>query len=578
MGTSGKELAMDITPKALSQIIENVAGQEPRIRQTRIADVWDIDDTGNQFPVLLYQFLPSTVTTGSIFGNNWVSTYSIEFYLAEYRREDFLNVEDALSDCHSILIDFLKKLASKENHRSYGVTIPSDISTEFVLLEGRDEVIAVKATALITVQLDACTSQLPLQSITATTSTCGFISDPVTSNVFSQNGTLLNSGSTPADGTFNYTVPNTTIANEAPTQLYSVDASETLFTIPNMSWTNSDGQNLTSFLAAIYVEDQTAPDIVVTNTNGGEEITLALSGNIYHPFSASSLNVKVYNSDADVLLNTGITSNLEFTVDDCTINLVSNGGSPLVSTISVPAGTTDAIVIPDFTIINSNGQSASSVSYSATVHVDFTFSGGNISYQKPWNNQYNSYDEVGTLDNSRPLYDEGWHMRNGSYTFEVTGDTMATLDTTDPVPYTAITANNIFGNKYRFTNSAGTQDMSSSYIIDHLTGLGWRTDSQYNSSQGADWEAQLSGATDSTLNGFDDWRVATCNEMMTIIPLMNSGLDPYFTSASNWAYTSTTDPSDLDNAISSFVGQHFYKTTKNSTGRRVCYVRNHFKG
>lgn len=562
----------ELSNKAIYQLIERASSSEGWIKEIRFSDFWIAEDKDNSYPLLVIDVL----------GGGYTDiprrrSFEIQLTLFDQRRDDNLNFQDAVSSTRNVLEDIVVRLRSAPYSSAYGVRFISDPSSRVIKWgDSNDKLIGTQMNFEISVPSTVCASSLP--PVVGSPSIILPECDSVVSNVFSQNGTLLNSGSTSFPSQFNYTVPSLTITTEAPAQIVTIDASVVNYELESIVWANSEGKYISSYLPVHYSGTMYADDVVVVNSNGGEQATLPLSGTVHFPFSASPVNFEVYNSVDDQL--TAITSSItsEYYVPNSTINLVPNGGEYIVSTTEIPATQSDNLVIPDFNIINSNGQSATSVSYSGNVHVDFSADTSAIIYQRPINTQRDSYDESGTLDNSRASYDEGWHLRNGTYDYvPPASGTLARLDLTDQNPYTALTTTNAFGNHYRFTNTAGTQDYSSQYVIDHLTGLGFYTQSEYDASfGGGNWAGQLSAATASNRFGYSDWRVASWNEWQSILPLYGSGYDVPFSNFSTVAVCSTTDATDLDNYITNFVGKHFYKAPKTNTARRFILVRNHY--
>jgi len=362
-------------------------------------------------------------------------------------------------------------------------------------------------------------------------------------------------------------------------------------------------------------EDYVVGDVAVY-VNGGLEDTVPYSGSVYTTYACADVDIEIRNSvpkKGGVLTGVTISSggNFLYEVADSVVS-VENTNGVVIASVNVPAEGAESYVvansnfsvkdsdgnliqalslspvasaeylIPDFNIINQDGQTASSVNYSGTVYTNFTGateSEAGIIYQRPVNSQKDSYNDAGVIDNTSASYDEGWHMRNGSYDYTPTGTTMVQLDFTADDPFTALTTTNAFGNNYRFTAADGTQSLPDNYVVDNLTGLGWWSDELYSNDYGGGyWGAQLSAATDSNVGGYSDWRVATWNECQSITNLVGSGYHPtYFSSlVSTYLVLSTTDGSDTNSYITTFIGKHFYKQAKTAGGRKAVYVRNHF--
>lgn len=72
--------------------------------------------------------------------------------------------------------------------------------------------------------------------------------------------------------------------------------------------------------------------------------------------------------------------------------------------------------------------------------------------------------------------------------------------------------NNLFSNTNRFTDEDGLQVYGADYVIDHLTGLGWKRTVQASNN----FETQLSVADALTFATFSDWRVSNAKELVCI--------------------------------------------------------------
>ena len=104
--------------------------------------------------------------------------------------------------------------------------------------------------------------------------------------------------------------------------------------------------------------------------------------------------------------------------------------------------------------------------------------------------------------------------------------TVARLDTTHADPYRTLIDNNAFGNKNRWTDSAGTQLFDGTggsinlYGIDHLTGLGYflmHTSQSPLSIAAEAWNTLLTTINGTTAGTFSDWRAWNYNECASVI-------------------------------------------------------------
>lgn len=175
--------------------------------------------------------------------------------------------------------------------------------------------------------------------------------------------------------------------------------------------------------------------------------------------------------------------------------------------------------------------------------------------------------------------DDGWHMQNGTYTYENKVGNLASID------YSAVgnigrvlSANNSFGNNNRFTDELGTQIFASGYVIDHLTGLGWKIAIH---GVGINWVNSISGAASLTFATFSDWRVPNYQEQDSLFIYNTSNTmnySPFNINVSERLWSSTTQPQSTANAIALFTlqGTSSAGQSKTSTAQSYMVCRNHF--
>jgi hypothetical protein len=198
-----------------------------------------------------------------------------------------------------------------------------------------------------------------------------------------------------------------------------------------------------------------------------------------------------------------------------------------------------------------------------------------IVYKRPVYSQYNSYNDAGTIDNAAASYDEGWHLRNGSYNYTPPAypATFAALDFTNSNPFIVLASNNSFGNTNRFTAADGTQTYPNEYVVDNLTGLGYWADEVNGSSN---WAAQLAYANAASEGGYSDWRMATNEELNMIFSENSAGFPAPFNNIGTGAiWSATTFPESLTQAYVTFATKGWTRNTKISS-RGLIMVRNHF--
>ncbi len=167
--------------------------------------------------------------------------------------------------------------------------------------------------------------------------------------------------------------------------------------------------------------------------------------------------------------------------------------------------------------------------------------------------------------------------------------------------FMTLKSNNAFGNTSRFTGSGGTfaeLNVSTAYMIDHATGLGWYIGSSVPSN-GANLASAKSSAaaftySDPVLGTLSSFRVPTANEVLSILnwdgSLYSSGNKPFGWAPLSgfngliggtsrmWSQTSAATPGTaivtfLNSYVSNITGNTVSTTTANmfSTG-----VRNHY--
>ncbi|MDG1949644.1 MAG: hypothetical protein P8J32_02340, partial [bacterium] len=372
-----------------------------------------------------------------------------------------------------------------------------------------------------------------------------------------------------------YEVQDTELNTNAPAQIASIPAGTNYF-LPNMAWRNSLGTDVENYLPIYYSGDVTVPNIIVVDAGTGlSGSTPVLTGGIANVNFSGTVTVQNSNSS----FTTGYTSYGTYALPDIDI-LNSTGGTvgtwPAVSAYTIadisytnstggtlgfmpgvyPLGGT--IQIPEFTIINSDGQSGTTFAYNNEVYTSFSAgtSSSGISYKKPTPNP------IGTVYHTG---DTTWHANTGTYNWTgVTSPAVVSCvdyaateddvrsgtfygsvgDGTDSVYPTMLTENNAFGNKFRYTDDIGNPSDSSAssiwahvdfnnhsysgaatsdYIIDHVTGLGYYTQNvtdgtKYNldttnPANGQTWEAWLDYIrTGLTVGSYSDFRMPSWEE------------------------------------------------------------------
>jgi len=199
-----------------------------------------------------------------------------------------------------------------------------------------------------------------------------------------------------------------------------------------------------------------------------------------------------------------------------------------------------------------------------------------VYYRRPVYNQYNSYDNAGSIDNAASSYDEGWHLRNGNYDYTppVYPATFAALDFTSTDPFVTLAENNVAGNTNRFTAADGTQTYPDVYVVDHLTGLGyWANEANSNNKA---WDVHLAYTNTATEGGYSDWRMCTNEELNMIFSENSTGFQaPFNNIGTGSIWSATTFPESLTDAYVTFATKAWSRNQK-SLNRALIMVRNHY--
>lgn len=221
-------------------------------------------------------------------------------------------------------------------------------------------------------------------------------------------------------------------------------------------------------------------------------------------------DISFTDSDGSVIPTPANTDIVATPVSDATYQ-----NSDLSFTQLIPGGTT--YTSPDISFTDSDGTVSSKPSNTDLVCTPGTTVSG-ILYNRPiysgWRTSFANYDEA-------------WQKANGTYTYtKINPATIAKLDFSVTNAFFFLTENNSFGNLARFTdengyyytdpfNSGSATDPSafaSDYVIDHLTGLGWR-----RTKISGNWATLLSSAESQTFATYSDWRIPTIYELFSLV-------------------------------------------------------------
>ena len=318
--------------------------------------------------------------------------------------------------------------------------------------------------------------------------------------------------------TSGFTVGDSLIDNTAAQTLISLPATSG-FTVGDSLIENTAAQTLISLPAT---SGFTVGDSLIENTDGSYSILVpATSGHTVPDGNLlNSTGGTVFLSPFDIGLKAGVNNQIGN-------YRLFNSEDALIRTAPIP--TDKFFYIDNFDIINTDGQSATSVVYSGTVHVDFSgATAEGITYHRPqFQGQITSY----------AIGDVAWHFSSGTYDYPRTGGTIQELDHSASSPFYTLKYDNAFGNKFRYTTDQGEpasdqkagfrlESYSAStlyYVIDNLTGIGWLTDAiSYNQN----WSDAILSANTFSWSGFsetyDDWRMPCVAEIESVINMRGS--------------------------------------------------------
>ena len=179
-------------------------------------------------------------------------------------------------------------------------------------------------------------------------------------------------------------------------------------------------------------------------------------------------------------------------------------------------------IAPDITVTDSDGSTFTTPANKDVTCTPPTASG--IHYKRPiytgWRTSFANYDDA-------------WQAAAGTYDYTPPAIpvSFAALDVVATFPFHTLKENNAFGNKFRFTDENGEyysdpfddttksdpNAFSTDYVIDHLTGLGWKRTPESD----RQWATGLSLANSSTHAGYSGYRMANLQEMMTLSSMDN---------------------------------------------------------
>tara|TARA_R110000787_G_scaffold271095_1_gene378203 strand:+ start:1870 stop:3642 length:1773 start_codon:yes stop_codon:yes gene_type:complete len=309
---------------------------------------------------------------------------------------------------------------------------------------------------------------------------------------------------------------------------------ETTVTLPDITHTDSDGSTTTLSAQTAFRATQciTLVDGILT----------------------------INDEDGDTLHTVIVPNNADITQEIADSNITNSNG-----TFNDSVNAEGSKILPDITHTDSDG--SSTVLPAQTGMVCTTVSAPlDVYYDRP------------SIINSTSFvtYDEGWLYANNydpDYTLP-SGTIYQRIDSSVNADY--LCYNNSFGHKFRFTglnggyydfndstykdvdgvlssfviefaNPVGSSSTTDGYIIDNLTGIGWRS----RRGGGINWATALNDVGISTLFSFTDWKTPTWGFMNTLIRV----------DVDNWLKSADRSPFQYDQ-----IQQWTCTTLKWSTG------------
>lgn len=185
--------------------------------------------------------------------------------------------------------------------------------------------------------------------------------------------------------------------------------------------------------------------------------------------------------------------------------------------------------------------------------------------------------------------DIGWCVQNGRYNWAEVALPVYTqcLDNTVAPSdwFFRLKHNNAFGNKYRFTDATGASatdgalnfDGAITYVIDHLTGLGFYRPQLATTGS---WTLMMDAIRTSSFLGFSDWMPITRNVISSCVPpssvFVHSSLS-LFTGASQSFWFGETMSNSTTTAFRSNSSQQISGSSKTIAGLAGQMFRIHYK-
>ena len=309
----------------------------------------------------------------------------------------------------------------------------------------------------------------------------------------------------------------------------------------------------------------TAPDGAVqvkdsAGTNIGSPVSVKSNGTANATAPDGAVQVKDSagtNIGSPVSVKSNGTANA--TAPDGAVQVKDSAGTNIGSPVSVKSNGTANATVADSTITKPDGTTAGLL---ATAALDVRNYRSGIVYQRGralWSGQttvYTTGDEgtmlaAGWFDDTRPVYP---------------------LRYADVSSWLVLTANNLWGNTNRFTDTLGTQSYANQIVQDHLTGYEWYIPSSLPTGTFA---SAIAAAVALSYNGHSDWKIAPLNVLQTIVDTRPSVLLNYapFNIPAQAIWSSTTNPSTTTAALPLIASGAYQSTAKATATPGYIYVR-----
>lgn len=360
--------------------------------------------------------------------------------------------------------------------------------------------------------------------------------------------------------------------------------------------TSPDCDGTVEYIPVVPVDQAECPDcpflpILLHDSDGNvlETVTTYPPGGIIiAPDGSYELRDEDGNLVSSGIIRSGETSKL-ITASNASYDLRDTAGIILYSG-TILSGGSENIVAPDVEILRDGAPYAFGKSGSTVNVISAGIIPSGIYYRRPFSSQKTSF-RTG---------DAGWHLQNGTFNFSnpTNPAVFQELDYSATNWFFTLLHNNAFGNKFRFTNSVGSEALDGMlnfsgaktyttggginyYVIDHLTGLGFYVANLGNLSTG--WNDNIDAAhaqRAANLLGFNDWFPVTMAVLHliqfrdaaagSVQSILKRGIVSGYNESFPW--TCDTQMTATGSAFYYRQGNEFQSIAKTSTSINTIYV------